>query len=376
MQNDDTDRSNKNLEPTEKKLRDARKKGDTPSSRETGNLMIVVALAMVGLFAMPLQTNSLVELFRQMFDMAPRISVGESSSGMAQLSDVFRYFSVSLAASIAPVFMVLFAGAVVGIVIRGETVVALERIQPKTSNISPISGVKRLFSADSLIEFIKSILKVLMVGSLAVWATYEAVSEIWASPGFLPEKLPSFISQASVKLLLVVAIFLVPLTIFDVIWKRFDWIRKNRMSHKELRDELKDMEGTPEIKAKRAQMRRRLSTNAIISAVPEATVVLTNPTRLAIALKYDHSSDEAPACVAKGADHMARRIREIAYENKVPMVENIPLTRALYEVIDVDATVPVEHWAVLAEIIGFIYDLERNRKGTLPANSTLVTDPS
>lgn len=374
MQNSDTDQSNKTLEPTEKKLRDARQKGDTPASKESGNLMVVVALALIGLFALPYQTPNLVELFVQLVDSAARIPVGEGTAGAAQLGLVFNHFARGLGAALAPIFLFLLGGAILGVIVRGETVVALDRIKPKASNISPMSGLKRLFSADSLVEFLKSLLKVLVVGALAIWATFQAIGDMWTGPGFLPENLPQYLSDATVKLLLVVAAFLVPLTIFDILWKRFDWMRKNRMSHKEMRDEQKDMEGSPEIRAKRAQIRRQRST-MISTAVPQATVVLTNPTRLAIALKYDRDSDEAPVCVAKGADHMARRIREIAFESDVPMIENVPLTRALYEVIDVDLAVPTEHWEILAEIIGFLLELEQNRKGKLPPNSTLVTNP-
>lgn len=376
MADTETDSSNKTLEPTEKKLRDLRKKGDTPSSRETGNLMVVVSMGAIAAFALPVQTNALVEVFTQLFEMSGRISIGDDTAGLSQLSMVFKHFAVQLGVSVSPIFAVFLGGAILGVIIRGETVIAADRINPKLSNISPFSGIKRLFSADTLVEFAKSLLKVLVVGVLAIFMTYQAVSQIWTTPGFLPENLPAYITAASFKLLMLVAAFLVPLTIIDIIWKRFDWIRKNRMSHKEVKDEHKEMEGTPEIKAKRAQIRRQLSGTFLAKAVPEATVVLTNPTRLAIALKYEKGSDHAPICVAKGADHMAARIREIAYKQNVPMIENIPLTRALYEVIEVDSAVPLEHWAILAEIIGFVYDLEQNRAAKLPANSALVLNPT
>ena len=375
MAEETTDKSSKTLEPSEKKLRDARKKGDTPSSRETGNLMIVVSLGLVTLFALPLQAPVMVELFTQLVEMSGRILVGESSSGFAQLGSVFSHFMLSLGIAIAPIFLMFFAAAIIGVLIRGETVVAVDRIAPKLSNISPLQGFKRLFSADAMVEFAKSLVKVLAVGTLALWVTHATVSQIWNSPGFLPETLPQYLSNAAVRLFFVVVIFLIPLAIFDVIWKRFDWMRKNRMSHKEVRDEYKEMEGAPELKAKRAQIRNKLARSTIAQSVPDATLILTNPTRLAIALKYRRGSDEAPICVAKGADHMARRIREIAFENDVPMIENIPLTRALYEVIDVDLAVPVEHWAILAEIIGYIFDMENSRKGRLPENSSVVLTP-
>jgi flagellar biosynthetic protein FlhB len=373
-QDSETDRSSKTLEPTEKKLNDARKKGDTPTSKEVGNLMVVVGLALIGAFTLPAIGSAFVEVFTQMFDMSGRIRIGTQSSGLAQLAGVLEHFAFIIISTLAPVFLMLIGGALVGIALRGETVIAFDRIKPKASNISPLSGLKRLFSADSLVEFTKSLVKVLIIGAIAIWATAQAVSDMWAAPGFIPEALPSYLSEAAVRLLLVVAAFLVPLAIFDIFWKRFDWRRKNRMSHKELRDEMKELEGSPEIKMRRAQLRRQRAVQRMATAVPMATVVLTNPTRLAIALKYEHGSDSAPICVAKGADDMARRIREIAHANDVPMMENKPLTRSLYEVIEVDRSVPVEHWAIMAEIIGFVIDLKNHRKGKLPTGSMLVTD--
>lgn len=375
-QDSDKDQSSKTLEPTEKKLSDARKKGDTPNSKETGNLMVVGSLALIGGFALPAQAAPLVEALMQLFDMSGRIIVGTHEAGLSQLKLVLTYFVPSIALALVPIFLILIGGALAGVALRGETVIAVDRIKPKVSNISPLSGFKRLFSADAFVEFTKSLLKVILIGAIALWATAQAVGDIWTGPGFLPESLPAYLAKASVKLLLVVAAFLLPLTVLDMIWKRFDWRRKNRMSHKELRDEMKELEGSPEVKVRRAQIRRQRSFQRMATAVPMATVVLTNPTRLAIALKYEHGSDQAPVCVAKGADKMAARIREIAHANNVPMIENKPLTRSLYEVIEVDGRVPVEHWAVLAEIIGFVLDLENKQHGKLPKGSALIHDPA
>lgn len=376
MEKDDTDKSSKTLEPSEKKLRDARLKGDIPASRESGNLAVVISIACIALFTLPIQTPELVETLMQLFEMSTRITIEDGSAGLAQISNVFGHFMISLGQILAPIFLVFVGGAIVGVLIRGETVVALDRISPKLSNMSIASGLSRLFSADAVVEFIKSITKVMVVGALALWVTHTAVSAIWTGPGFLPEALPSYLTQASIKLLLVVSIFLVPLTLIDIVWKRFDWIRKNRMSHKELRDEYKEAEGAPELKAKRMQIRKQLSSTYLASEVPKATLILTNPTRLAIALRYERGSDDAPVCLAKGADYMAHRIRELAFESNIPMVENIPLTRALYEVIDVNDAVPVEHWAIIAEIIGFLFESKQNSNAKLPSNSILVADPN
>lgn len=371
---DDQDRSAKTQEPTEKKLRDARKKGDVPSSKETGNMMVVVALFLAAAFVLPMQATQLVGVLGGIIDAAGRIPVGTQLPGLTSLGQVMREFTLGLVYAIGPFFLVLLAGAIFGILIQGQTVVAGERIKPKLEKISPRKGLQRLFSANSMVEFVKSLLKVLVVGALAVWVTNTAVRSMWAGPGFLPEDLPAYMSGAAQKLLIGTAAFLVPVAIADILWRRFDWRRKQMMSIKDIRDEIKESEGDPLIRAKRAQKRRQLSTQRVALAVPRATVILTNPTHYAIALKYDLETDVAPICVAKGADAMARRIREIAHEHEIPVIENKPLARALHEIVDVDDVVPTQHWQAIAEIIRFVLDLRKNPRKRPPTGSSLRFD--
>jgi flagellar biosynthetic protein FlhB len=278
---------------------------------------------------------------------------------------------LALGGALAPVFLLLIIGALAGVLIQGETVVSAERIRAKLSKISMIEGFKRLFSKSALVEFAKNILKIIVAGSLALWVANEAVVSMMSGTGFLPETLPIYLMEAARKLLIAMAVFLVPLAISDILWRRYDWRKKHMMTHKELRDELKEAEGSPELKAKRAERRREQSRQRVAVAVPTADVVLTNPTHYAVALKYEIGSDAAPICVAKGADHMARRIRVVAFENEVPVIENKPLARLLYNEVDLEQSVPVEHWEVVAEIIGFVMDLKNGKNRKLPQGSTL-----
>ena len=147
------------------------------------------------------------------------------------------------------------------------------------------------------------------------------------------------------------------------------------MSQKDLKDEQKESEGSPEIRQKRARRRQQLSQQRTITAVPLADVILTNPTHYSIALRYNPEKDMAPVCIAKGADNMAHRIREIAAANSIPMIENKPLTRLLYDEIDVDQTIPVQHWEIVAEIISFVFDLRNNKIRKAPPGSSLRTTP-
>ncbi|SHH77953.1 EscU/YscU/HrcU family type III secretion system export apparatus switch protein [Cognatishimia maritima] len=370
------DRSNKTQEPTEKKLRDARKKGDVPASRETGNMMVVVSLIGVVAIALQWQGPKLVDALASLVDNAGRIHVGVERPGVATLGDVFWDFISRIVLAIAPVFGLILLGGIVGVLIQGETVVAAERIKPKWSKISIFEGLKRQFSANTLVEFVKSLVKVLVVGGMALWVTNSAVRDIWQGTGFVPEHLPGYMSDATRQLLIMAAVFLVPVAILDILWKRFDWRRKQMMSVKEIRDEMKEAEGDPLIRGKRAQLRRQRAQQRIATAVPTANVILTNPTHYAVALRYEQGVDVAPVCVAKGADLMARQIRLIAHEHEVPIIENKPLARTLYDVIEVDDQVPVEHWEVVAEIISFVMALKRDPKRKPPTGSELRTDPN
>lgn len=370
---ENNDSTEKTLEPTEKRLQDARKKGDVPSSKETGNMMVVVAMLAIIAFVLPFQTPKLVDSLARLIEHSASLTVATGAPGLARLSQITMDFALNLTLAIAPVFGVLLLGAAVGAVIQGETVVAAERIKPKLSKVSPIEGIKRLFSANSLVEFLKSIVKVFAIGALAIWFTNQAVREIWMTAGFIPELLPSYLVKATQKLLMAAAILLIPIAIADILWRRFDWRKKQRMSQKDLKDEIKESEGSPEVRNKRAQRRRELSQQRSISVVPIADVILTNPTHYSVALKYDPAQDMAPVCIAKGADLVALRIRELAFEHDIPVVENKPLARLLYDTVDIDQTVPVEQWEIVAEIISFVFDLKNNKKRSAPKGSYLRT---
>lgn len=373
MADDNEDKSSKTQEPTEKKIRDARKKGDVPNSRETGNLMVVLSLGVITVYLLQTQVPAVSAALTNPIEFAGVIDVGVGETGILGLSQVMGTFVRSVFLSVLPIFGAMMLAAIIGVLIQGSFVVSLERIKPKLSKISPMQGLKRLFSANTVVEFIKNVLKVSVVVALAAWVTERAVQDIWESLGFLPENLPAFMNDAARRLLLATAAFLVPITIADILWKRYDWHTKQMMSVKEIRDEIKESEGDPHLKGKRAAIRQEKSRQRMATVVPTSTVILANPTHYSIALKYEQGVDTAPVCVAKGTDHMALHIRRLASENDVPIVENKALTRSLYQVVEVGDMIPPEHWQVVAEIIGFLIDLQENRVRKLPSGSTLIS---
>ncbi|MEI4472004.1 EscU/YscU/HrcU family type III secretion system export apparatus switch protein [Frigidibacter sp. MR17.24] len=374
MAEGDEDKDQRSELPTEKRMRDAREKGDVPSSREAGAMMTAFGMFLLMVFVLPATAPRITGGLAALFEMVGQAHVGRGTAGLSDLRDLLSGYLLAIAIAAAPVFGVLILAAAVAVLIQGEIVVAAERIRPQLSRLSPMAGIGRLFSWNTLIEFAKSVTKVLIVGAVAVWIAWAAIDRLLPGVEMLPESLPAYLSGYAGRMLIGCSIFLVPVAILDIIWKRIQWMRKLRMTLQEVKDERKDAEGNPEIKAKRMQIRRRRAQQRIAQAVPTATMVLTNPTHYAVALRYDRGIDPAPVCVAKGADLVAARIRKIAHDNDIPVIENRDLARALHAAVEVDDVIPEQHWQAVAELVSFVIDLRRRIRRRPPAGSELRDD--
>lgn len=374
MAGEEDDKHARTEEPTARKLQKAREKGDVAVSRETGTMMMIVSLLLLTVFLMPQVAPPLAGVLARVFEAAGTAEIGEGPAGLRDIGIVSWTLMRGAGIVLAPVLGLFLFAAMIGVALQGDFVVSSERIRPKWSKLSPLGGFKRIFSADALVEFAKSVLKVLAIGVVAVWLAYLAVTGIWQSEGFLPEALAPYVQHYVALLLAVAAVFAVVVALADVIFKRIRWMAKQRMTVKEIRDEMKEQEGDPLIKGKRMEIRRRRARQRIAAAVPEATVVLTNPTHYAIALRYEPGEHGAPLCVAKGTDLMAAHIRRLAHDADVPVIENRPLARALYEVAEIDAVIPTEHWQAVAEVIRFVLDLRQNIRRKPPVGSSLRYD--
>ena len=365
------DKSSKSEEPTEKKLKDSRKKGDVPSSKEPANLMGVLSLFLIAAFLSPTLVPKLGGVLGEIISNAAFTEVGSGVTGLSDLAVASSSMVSGITILLGPVMLILVLAAIFGVFVQGELVFALERIKPKASKISPLAGFKRLFSADALVEFAKNLAKVVVVAAVSAWFGYQAVVGIWQTADAVPENLMEYGRSASTMILVGTTAFLFFTASADVLWKRSQWFKKQRMSIREVRDEHKDSEGDPHIKAKRASLRRQRAKQRIAVAVPTATVVVTNPTHYAVALRFEMGRDVGPVCVAKGTDLVAAQIRKIARDAEVPIVENRTLARALHGTVDVDEMVPTEHWQAVAEIIGYVLGLRRNIAVKPPTGSRL-----
>ncbi|MES0882678.1 flagellar biosynthesis protein FlhB [Roseibium sp. SCP14] len=350
---DDTDDSEKTEDPTQKRLKEAHDKGDVPKSQEVSTWFTLAgATLMIAIFA-PGTAASLGDLMKGYIEHAHQIPV----DGYA-LKALWRDTGQSVALIVGLPLIVLVIMAVAGNLVQHQPLLTAETIKPKLSKVSPASGFKRLFSSESLVNFAKGMAKISIVGAIMVAVMWphrdEADIMIFAEVGVI-------LPEARVLILQLLAAILAVMTVVagaDFVYQRHKWFNKQKMSLREVKEEYKQTEGDPQVKGKIRQLRMERSRKRMMSAVPQATVVVTNPTHYAVALKYEQGMG-APLCLAKGTDAVALKIREIAKENEVPVVENPPLARALFATVDIDQEVPEEHYKAVAEVIGFVFRMRK-----------------
>ncbi len=351
----DEDESQKTEEPTEKRLREAMDKGDVPRARDVGLLSAMVAAWMIVLMAAPGAVAHLSALLLPLIENPDDFRLDGSAYDVLH---GLHWLIVGVGAALLPVLGILSAGVVVSALGQGTFLVAGDRIRPKLSHLSPSSGWKRIASRQALIEFLKSLVKLGII-SAAAWhalAPYIALTE--DTVGMDVAGLPVLLRDVTLRLLLAVLLATVLMAAVDVLWNRLEWRKRLRMSFQEVKDEHKQSEGDPNAKAKLKEIRRARSKHRMMASVPRATVVITNPTHFAVALEYDRGRMAAPVCLAKGADLIALRIRALAQEHGVPIVENPPLARALHATAEIDAVIPLQHYQAVAEVITYVLKLK------------------
>lgn len=352
---DDSDDSEKTEDPTQKRLNDARDKGDIPKSQEVSTWFTLAgATMMIGLMA-PTVGERLGTLMKGYLEHAHQIPV----DGYA-LRALWRDTGQSVGLIVGLPLLALVVMAVAGNLVQHQPLFTAETIKPKLSKISPASGFKRLFSSESLVNFAKGMLKISVVGTIMVavlWPHRDEVEiMIFADTVIILE-------EARILILQVLAAILAVMTVVagaDFMYQKNKWFNKQKMSLREVKEEHKQTEGDPQVKGKIRQLRMERSRKRMMAAVPQATVVVTNPTHYAVALKYEEGMG-APVCLAKGTDAVALKIREAAKEADVPVVENPPLARALYATVEIEHEVPEEHFKAVAEVIGFVFRMRKRK---------------
>jgi len=350
------DKSEKTEEPTERKLRKAREQGDVAKSQEVASWFTLAAgLAVVAAFA-PSVARDLSGSLSLFFSQAGSLSADPAAAVQIAAAAGWR-----MAIAIALVMAILVVAGAAGHLVQHGLLFAPSKIEPKLSKLNPIDGLKRMFGAEGLANFLKGLAKIAAVGVAMFLVMWPHRDELAVAPAMPPGALLGMVRELAIELLLAALIVHAVIAAADFMFQKHQHIQRNKMSRKEIRDEFKDTEGDPMVRAKLRQIRMERAQRRMLAAVPDAAVVITNPTHYAVALKYEQGVTPAPVCVAKGVDAVAMRIREAAEEHGVPIVEDPPLARALYAAVDLDEAVPPEQYQAVAKVIGYVLSLAKGR---------------
>jgi flagellar biosynthesis protein FlhB len=347
---DDSDRSE---EPTHKKLEDAHSKGNVAKSQEVSAWFVLSGATLVLLVFAQGLAGGVAGTFQGLLGNLHAIPFDTGAVRSLVWTVVLSVF-----AALALPLLTLVAAALAGNLVQHRLVWSVEPMKPKLSKILPLKGFKRLFSAQSLINFAKGLAKLVIVSAVMFAIAWPERDRLGGLVSLDPDMLLMTVRELALKLLAGVVAIMAVVAALDFAWQRHSWHKRQKMTKREVKDEHKQMEGDPLVRAKLRQVRAERSRRRMMAQVPEATVVVTNPTHYAVALKYE-AGMAAPVCVAKGTDQLALRIREIAESADVPVIENPPLARTLHAGVEIDEEIKPEHYKAVAQVIGFVMQVRR-----------------
>ncbi|MEH2475807.1 flagellar biosynthetic protein FlhB [Nitrobacteraceae bacterium AZCC 2161] len=353
---DDSD-AEKTQDPTQKRLDDAHDRGDVAKSQEVNTWFLMAGATLVLSSFGSSIGNGLQVPFRNLLQNSWMIRT--DGPGLLLLAKSLCYTVLS---TLGMPFLFLIIAAVGGNLIQHKMVFSTEGLTPKFSKISPMEGAKRLFGKQAVANFLKGLFKLIALGAVMCAVLWPERFRIDAMIRFDPTVILGTTVTLTLQLMSAVVAMLAAVAIADFFFQYRTWYEKQKMSLQEVKEEYKQSEGDPHIKGKIRQLRQAMMKKRMMAAVPKASVIITNPTHYAVALSYERGMS-APICVAKGIDSIALKIREVAGKHDIPIVENVPLARALYATTEIDEEIPVEHYHAVAEIIGYVMGLKRGLSG-------------
>ena len=345
-------------EPTGKRLQESRDKGQVARSREL-NTLAVVMVAAVGLLTLgPAMVQKLMNIMSFNFSIEREALYSNDSMGLHLFASVGEGLQV-----LGPLFFLLLVASIVGPVLLGGWLFSIKSLAPKFERMNPLAGLKRMFSLKALVELLKALGKFLVVLGAALLVLHLRTEDL-LSMG--QESLQSAIVHCAWVLtssLIILSASLILIAAVDVPFQLWDHKQKLRMTKQEVKDEFKDSEGKPEVKGRIRQLQREMAERRMMDKVPQADVVITNPTHFAVALKYDPLATGAPVLLAKGADLVAQRIREVASENQIVVLESAPLARAVFYSTELDREIPAGLCLAVAQVLAYVFQLRQFRAG-------------
>lgn len=355
---EENDGEDKTEEPSAHKLDEARKKGDMARTADLGQAMSLVgAVATVAMFGPGICTSLAQQLLPFIAHPQEFIDSFQGDGGMGIAVNIFLI--------VTPVIAMILGGALVlgvlGNVIQTGLLITPSKLAPDFKRINPMDGFNRLFGIDALMQFVKTIIKLVVTGIIVYVVTQPKVSDITSLAALSPMAILPYVMKIVIAIAVAVCIFLIFGAGVDYLWQRFRFMEKMKMTKQEVKEEYRQQEGDPHVKARLRQIRQEKSRRRMMANVAKASVVITNPTHYAVALSYEMGDEGAPVCVAKGVDAVALRIREEAGRHEIPIVEDPPLARALYASVELDKEIHPDHYRAVSQVISFV--MTRKRRG-------------
>lgn len=358
------DPDSKTEEPTEKKIHDALEKGNVPQSREMAVFFSIGCIAII-LYLFLYNSAVILNEFLTFFIDSPALVTladGRDAASLLQL------VAISVAAFLFPIVCILMVGGILASVLQNAPRLAPDRIQPKWSRVSLLSGFKRIFGLQGQVEFAKSVAKLLIVTVVCTILLnserHHVVNAMFTDPTHIPE----IMLNLAMRLVSAICVATVLLVAGDLVWSRFKWRKDLRMTRQEVKDELRQSEGDPMVKARMRSIAQDRSRKRMMANVPNASLVVTNPTHFAIAMRYVPEEGGAPMVLAKGKDLIALAIREVAQKHDIPIMEDKALARSMYDHVEVDRSIPPEFYKAVAQLFYYLYQ----RNG---GNASITTTP-
>jgi flagellar biosynthetic protein FlhB len=354
---DESDSSDKTEDPTQKRLDDAHERGDVAKSQEVNTWFVIAGATLVlSTFSSSVGSGILMPM-RNL--IANSWMINTDGPGLLALAQSLEY---ALVAALGVPLLMLMLAAIAGNMIQHRLVWSAESLKPKFSKISPGAGAKRIFGKQAAANFAKGLFKLIALGAVMMAILWPERLRLESFLRFDPDAILGVTASLTLQLMSAVVAMLAAVAIADYFFQYRQWFERQKMSLQEMKEEFKQSEGDPHIKGKLRQLRQARMKKRMMAAVPQASVIITNPTHYAVALSYERGMP-APVCVAKGVDAIALKIREIAGKHDIPIVENVPLARALHATVEIDQEIPVEHYHAVAEIIGYVMGLKRGLSG-------------
>ena len=347
----------KSEEPTPHRLREAREKGQVAKSREI-TVAIVLLLTYWGFrYLGEFMWGNLTQMASTIFQMVP-----EAKNFNLQFAGALLFIGLrSMALVLMPIFAIAFISTFIAEAMQTGFVFAMDPLSPKLERVNPLEGFKKMFSLQGLVELVKSLLKIIIVFYIAWYAAKDDLPFIVVLIEAQPWQAVVIGGGIAYKIAMRVGIFYVMIAILDYFYRRWEYMRNLKMTKQEIKEEYKRLEGDPLIKQRMRDMQRQVSYQRMMSSVPQADVVVTNPTHIAVALKYSPKKMKAPLLLAKGERKIAAEIRRIAEAHEITIVQNEPLARSIYRTTKINQEVPSELYQAVAEILAYVYKIKRER---------------